>query len=80
MSRSRDGEKEKDLRVSSNDGSMACLKHVPVQRVGSYLVKGWPVKIGQAVRKQTLTDFLWDSGNDDHFCFHGGGTFCFRGL
>ena len=47
MSRSRNGEKEKDLRISSNDESMPCLQHVPVQRVGSYLAIGRPVKISQ---------------------------------
>ena len=47
MNRSRNGEKEKDLRVSSNDESMPCLQHVPVQRVGSYLAIGRPVKISQ---------------------------------
>ena len=47
MCRSRNGEKERDLHVGSNDESMSCSQHVPVQRVGLYLVIGWPVKIGQ---------------------------------
>ena len=45
--RSRNGEKKKDLRVGSNDESMSCSQHVPVQCVGLYLVIGWPIKIGQ---------------------------------
>ena len=33
MSRSRNGEKEKDLRASSNDEPMSRLQHVTIQHI-----------------------------------------------
>ena len=47
MSGSRDGEEEKDSRVSSNDESVPRLQHVIVQDQRIGLVVDWPIQIIQ---------------------------------
>ena len=47
MSGSRNGEEEKDSRVSSNDEFVPRLQHVTVQNQRIGLVVDWPVQIVQ---------------------------------